>query len=301
MQIIKTLKALRATRSLLDGSLGLVPTMGALHAGHTSLVDLSKAQCNYTAVSIFINPKQFNDTSDLSSYPRNIEADLNLLEEMGVDLVWLPSLEEVYPPNYQTFVEVRDLSLPLEGAARTGHFTGVATIVAKLLIVFQPQRAYFGRKDAQQLAVVNQLAFDLALPVTIIGCPTIRTPDGLALSSRNMMLSKNGEKRANAIYRGLFTAGKAWLKGERQRELLLCHARHPITKASIDIEYLSLANPATLQEFNPTKATKQALISVAASVDGVRLIDNLILPDDLKKNSLDTLLTTSELASKGIR
>ena len=189
----------------------------------------------------------------------------------------------MYPPGYQTFVEVRELSKPLEGASRRGHFAGVATVVAKLLVLFQPQRAYFGRKDAQQLAVVRRLTADLGLPVSIVGCATVRTVDGLALSSRNAMLDRSGRQRATALYRGLAAAARCWRDGERRREVLLREAGAPLAAAGVELEYLSVADPDTLQELEPTTATRRVLVSLAARVDGIRLIDNVLLPDDIEE------------------
>lgn len=283
MRVVTGAAELRAARAKLSGKVGLVPTMGALHAGHAALVRRSARECEHTAASIFVNPAQFDDGADLAAYPRDLERDLALLAELRVDLVWTPPPDEVYPPGYQTFVEVRELSRPLEGAARRGHFSGVATVVTKLLVLFQPQRAYFGRKDAQQLAVVRRLTADLGLPVAIVGCPTVRAADGVALSSRNAMLAPAARQRAAALHRGLAAAGLCWRSGERRRELLLRQARAPIDAAGVTLEYLSVADPDTLQELQPTAATARALVSLAARVDGVRLIDNLLLPDDLEE------------------
>ena len=283
MRVVTSAAAVRAERSRLAGILGLVPTMGALHAGHAALVRRSTRECDHTAASIFVNPTQFDDRADLAAYPRDLERDLAMLAELGVDLVWTPPPEEVYPLGYQTFVEVRELSKPLEGAARRGHFSGVATVVAKLLVLFQPQRAYFGRKDAQQLAVVRRLTADLGLPVSIVGCATVRTADGLALSSRNAMLDRSGRQRATALYRGLAAAARCWRDGERRRDVLLREAGAPLAAAGVELEYLSVADPDTLQELEPTAATRRALVSLAARVDGIRLIDNVLLPDDVEE------------------
>lgn len=280
MRVVTGAAELRAARAELAGSVGLVPTMGALHAGHAALVRRSARECAHTAASIFVNPAQFDDRADLTAYPRDLARDLALLAELKVDLVWTPPPEAVYPPGYQTFVEVRELSQPLEGAARRGHFRGVATVVTKLLLLFRPQRAYFGRKDAQQLAVVRRLVADLDLPVTIVGCPTVRAADGLALSSRNAMLRGAARRRAAALYRGLTAAARCWRAGERRREVLLPQARAPIDAAGVTLEYLSMADPDTLQELQSAAAANRALLSLAARVDGVRLIDNLLLPDD---------------------
>ena len=281
MRVVSRADDVRTARRAVAGSAGLVPTMGSLHAGHIALVRASRAECDHTAVSIFVNPAQFDDRGDLDAYPRDLDRDLDLLAREGVDLVWAPPPEEVYPAGFQTYVQVRELSRPLEGAARRDHFTGVATVVTKLLLLFAPQRAYFGRKDAQQLAVVRRLTADLGLPVTIVGCPTVRTMDGLALSSRNELLSDHGRRRATALYRGLLAAGGAWLRGERRRETLLDLARATIAAAGVELEYLSLADADSLQELPDDAGAPHALLSLAARVEGIRLIDNVMLPDDV--------------------
>lgn len=281
MRVVSRADDVRKARRAVRGSAGLVPTMGALHAGHIALVRASRAECDHTAVSIFVNPAQFDDRDDLDAYPRDLDRDLDLLAREGVDLVWTPPPDEVYPAGFQTYVQVRELSRPLEGAARHDHFTGVATVVTKLLLLFTPQRAYFGRKDAQQLAVVRRLTGDLGLPVTIVGCPTVRTADGLALSSRNELLSDRGRSRATALYRGLLAAGHAWLRGERRRETLLGRARAPIVAGGVALEYLSLADADSLQELPAVADAPRALLSLAARVEGIRLIDNVMLPDDV--------------------
>ena len=282
MRVVSRAADVRAARRAMAGRVGLVPTMGALHAGHIALVRASRTECDHTAASIFVNPAQFNDRADLDAYPRDLDRDLDLLEREGVDLVWTPPPEEVYPERFQTYVEVRELSQPLEGAARRDHFTGVATVVAKLLVLFAPRRAYFGRKDAQQLAVVRRLTEDLGLPVTIVGCPTVRTDGGLALSSRNELLTDHGRRRATVLYRGLMAAGYAWMRGERRRETLRDLTRGPIGTAGVELEYLSLADPDTLRELPNDVSAPRALLSLAARVEGVRLIDNVLLPDDVR-------------------
>ena len=291
MRVLSTAAEVRGARQGMAGRVGLVPTMGALHEGHLALVRASRAECGHTAVSIFVNPAQFDDRADLDAYPRDLDRDLDLLAGEGVDLVWTPAPEEVYPAGFQTCVEVRELSRPLEGAARREHFTGVATVVTKLLVLFAPRRAYFGRKDAQQLAVVRRLTADLGLPVTIVGCRTVRTAGGLALSSRNELLSDRGRRRATVLYRGLLAAGRAWCRGERRRRTLLTLARDPIAASGVELEYLSLADPDTLHELSELPesleppsgaAAPRALLSLAARVEGVRLIDNVLLPDDIE-------------------
>src|SRR5450755_2641709 len=189
MNVLTTIPEVRAFIAAAGGTLGLVPTMGALHAGHLSLVARARGENDRVAASIFVNPAQFGENEDLAAYPRTPENDLRLLESLGVDAVWTPSPEDVYPPGFQTFVTVDEVSAPLEGARRPGHFRGVATVVAKIFNVFQPDRAYFGQKDAQQVAVIRKMVADLSFPVDVVVCPTVRETDGLALSSRNVFLS----------------------------------------------------------------------------------------------------------------
>ena len=283
MRVVRTVAAARAARAQMAGSVGLVPTMGALHAGHEALIRRSTAECDHTVLTIFVNPAQFNDEADLAAYPRAPERDLTLAARLKVDLAWTPTAGEVYPPGFRTFVTVRGMERSPEGWARTGHFDGVATVVAKLLVLFQPQRAYFGRKDPQQLALVRRLSADLDLPATIVGCRTIRAADGVALSSRNELLTAAARARAPVLYRGLTAALDAWRRGERGRAALLDCTRAPIAAAGVELEYLSLADADTLCELGPAAADgDRVLLSLAACVGGVRLIDSVTLPDDLE-------------------
>jgi len=188
MRIVHTLEELRATRLSLEPRVGFVPTMGYLHEGHLSLVRRARQECESVVVSIFVNPAQFGPGEDLARYPRDLERDLHLLEPLGVDLLWAPTEEVMYPPGFQTWVEVEGLTRPLEGAARPGHFRGVTTVVAKLFNAVQPQVAYFGQKDAQQATVIRRMTQDLNFPIEIVVCPTVREADGLAMSSRNVYL-----------------------------------------------------------------------------------------------------------------
>ncbi|MEP7356050.1 MAG: pantoate--beta-alanine ligase, partial [Anaerolineales bacterium] len=203
MQVLTTLPHLRRARLPLTGSLGLVPTMGFLHPGHLSLVKLARAQNDHVGVSIFVNPTQFGPSEDLSAYPRDLARDLGLLESLGVDLVWTPGAEDVYPPGFQTWVTVEQVTAPLEGKHRPGHFRGVATVVAKLFNAFTPQRAYFGQKDAQQVVVIRRLVSDLNFPVEVVVGPIVREPDGLAMSSRNFYLSPPERQAATVLHRAL--------------------------------------------------------------------------------------------------
>jgi pantoate--beta-alanine ligase len=255
-------------------SWGLVPTMGALHEGHLSLVRLAKQQNDRVAASIFVNPKQFNNPADLAKYPRNTEADLDMLRAEGDDLVWSPPVEEVYPPGFQTTVTVEETSKPLEGASRPGHFAGVATVVAKLFNVFQPTRAYFGQKDAQQVAVVKQMVRDLAFNLNIVVGPTVREPDGLALSSRNVRLDPPSRAAASVLYKALYSAREAWQQGEHDPDYLRSLMAQIVNAEPLAvIDYISAADPVTLDELHAP--ADRALLSMAVFFSDVRLIDNM--------------------------
>ncbi len=206
MQVVTTIPDVRRARAAAAGSWGLVPTMGYLHAGHLSLVAQARRENDHVAVSIFVNPTQFGPGEDLASYPRDLARDLALLEAARVDLVWTPTVEDLYPPGYQTYVVVEEVTKRLEGAARPTHFRGVATVVAKLFNVIQPDRAYFGQKDAQQVVVIRRMTRDLDFPVDIVVGPTLREPDGLAMSSRNVYLTPEQRRAAPALYRALSAA-----------------------------------------------------------------------------------------------
>ena len=276
MMIVSTLDELRSARLLLDRKLGLVPTMGYLHEGHISLARRAKAECDYVVVSIFINPTQFGPNEDLSKYPRDLERDLHLLEDAGVDLVWTPTPEVMYPAGFQTWVEVEEMTRPLEGAQRPGHFRGVTTVVAKLFNAVQPTKAYFGQKDAQRAAVIRQMTKDLNFPIEIVVCPIVREPDGLAMSSRNVYLDADQRKAATVLYRSLSAAKIAYEKGERDAEKL-----RQIMKATIaseplaQLQYVSCADYDTLQELE--KVSGKTLLSMAVLVGKTRLIDNFVL------------------------
>ncbi len=278
MMIVSTLEELRSARPLLDGSVGLVPTMGYLHEGHLSLVRRAKAECRYAAVSIFINPIQFGPSEDLSNYPRDLERDLHLLESEDADLVWTPAPEDIYPSGFQTWVEVQEMTRPLEGAQRPGHFRGVTTIVAKLFNAVLPAKAYFGQKDAQQAAVIRQMTRDLNFPIEIVVCPIVREPDGLALSSRNVYLDPEQRKAATVLYRALNTAKSAYDKGEREagklREIMKdTLASEPLAR----MQYVSCADYDTLQELEMVAG--KSLLSMAVFMGKMRLIDNVVLGD----------------------
>ena len=276
MKQVVTLEELRAARAQLHGPVGFVPTMGYLHAGHISLVELAKKECVSVVASIFVNPTQFGPKEDLAAYPRDIPGDLQKLESAGVDLVWLPTPEVVYPPGFNTWVDVEDVTNVLEGAARPGHFRGVATVVAKLFNAVQPHKAYFGQKDAQQVAVIKQMARDLDFPVEVIVAPTVREPDGLALSSRNAYLNAEECKAATVLYRALSEARTTYERGERRAEALRTIMRETIEAEPLaTLQYVSCTDPHTLQELD--NITAGALLSMAVYVGKTRLIDNVVL------------------------
>jgi pantoate--beta-alanine ligase len=251
--------------------------MGYLHDGHLSLVSASKARDDATVVSIFVNPAQFGPNEDFARYPRNEAGDLALLEARRVDAVYLPAAVEMYPEGYQTYVNVEQVTLPLEGAARPGHFRGVATVVLKLFNTTEPDRAYFGRKDAQQLRVVRRMVRDLDLPVEVIGCPIVREPDGLAMSSRNVYLTPEERKAAPVIFRSLDEARHRFEAGVRDVTALREITRRLIAGASHgEVEYVSLADDDSLEELDGA-IDRAALLSVVVRFGKTRLLDNLEL------------------------
>jgi pantoate--beta-alanine ligase len=276
MHVAVTLDELRSKRAKMSGVFGLVPTMGALHEGHAALIRRARVECDHVGVSIFVNPSQFSSKEDLSQYPKPISRDLEMLLALGVDLVWTPTNEIVYPPDFQTWVTVEQVSRPLEGAARPGHFRGVATVVAKLFNAFQPQRAYFGQKDAQQVVVIRQMIRDLNFPIELIVCETLREPDGLAMSSRNVRLSSEQRKAASILYRSLSLAKSMFHSGESDANALRDAMRHLIASEPLsELEYVSIAHPQSLQEID--RAESGALVSMAVRFGSTRLIDNIIL------------------------
>jgi pantoate--beta-alanine ligase len=278
MVVIESIVDLRRARPVLPSPLGLVPTMGFLHEGHLSLVRRARAECAAVVVSIFVNPTQFGPGEDLERYPRDLERDLNLLRPIGVDLVWTPSPEEVYPPGHQTFIMVEHVSRPLEGKARPIHFRGVATVVAKLFNVCAPQRAYFGQKDAQQAVVVRRMARDLDFPLDVVVCPTVREPDGLAMSSRNAYLTPSERPAATVLFRALTAVKEALTDGEHDADMLRAvMSRTLATEHAATEEYVSIAHPATLDELEIAKG--EALFSMAVRLGRTRLIDNFLLQD----------------------
>ncbi|WP_448594363.1 pantoate--beta-alanine ligase [Thermoflexus hugenholtzii] len=277
MRVVHTIAEARAVRRALPGTWGFAPTMGYLHEGHLSLVRRARAENDRVAVSIFVNPTQFGPHEDYARYPRDLERDLRLLEPLGVDLVFVPSVEEMYPPGFQTWVIVEEVSRPLEGASRPGHFRGVATVVAKLFNILQPDRAYFGQKDAQQTVVIRRMVQDLNIPVEIVICPTVREPDGLAMSSRNTYLSPEERRAATVLFRALQAAKARYEAGERDAEGLREAMREVIRAEPLArIDYVSVAHPETLQELERVEGP--ALLSLAVYIGTTRLIDNLMLP-----------------------
>lgn len=276
MMIASSLDELRAARLLLDGRLGFVPTMGYLHEGHLSLVRRAREECDRVAASIYVNPAQFGPSEDLSKYPRDLKRDLSLLEAAGVDLVWTPEDETMYPPGYAAWVEVEGLTEPLEGAARPGHFRGVTTVVAKLFNAVQPQAAYFGQKDAQQAAVIRKMTRDLNFPVEIVICPTVREADGLALSSRNSYLSPEERAAATILFRALTDARSAYERGERNAEALRqIMAETLASEPRARTQYVSCADYDTLEELQTV--TGKTLLSMAVFMGKTRLIDNFVI------------------------
>lgn len=257
-------------------TLGLVPTMGALHQGHLSLVRAAQASCDAVAVSIFVNPTQFGPKEDFAGYPRSLEQDCRTLEAAGVDLVLAPSATEMYPPGASTFVDVAGLSERLDGASRPGHFRGVATVVAKLLHIFAPERAFFGQKDAAQIAVLRKMVRDLQFAVQLEVCPTVREPDGLALSSRNSYLSEEQRRQALVLYRALLAVQQQVHGGEHNAGKLIAEALRVLAEeAAVRVDYFSIVNPETLEDVLDVRPG--ALVAVAALVGATRLIDNLPL------------------------
>jgi pantoate--beta-alanine ligase len=280
MEILRTVAELRqwSREERNDGgnTIGLVPTMGALHAGHASLIRAACASVGYVAVSIFVNPTQFGPNEDYARYPRTFEADCALAKAEGADVVFAPTVEELYPNGGATFVEVEGLSQRLDGASRPGHFRGVATVVAKLLIAAEADRAFFGQKDAAQVAVLRRMVTDLRLATEIVVCPIVREPDGLALSSRNIYLSQTERSQALALSRAVRQAEALVAGGERRAQALVAAARQTFAaEADVRVDYLELVNWATLEPVEI--AAPGSLFAVAAWVGATRLIDNSVV------------------------
>jgi len=280
MEVLRTVAELRqwsrAERKDGGRTIGLVPTMGALHAGHASLIRAAAASCGRVAVSIFVNPTQFGPNEDYSRYPRTFDADCALAQAEGAGAVFAPSVEELYPSGAATFVEVDGLSGRLDGQSRPGHFRGVATVVAKLLIAAEPDRAFFGQKDAAQVAVLRRMAADLRLGTEIVVCPIVREPDGLALSSRNVYLSSTERTQSLVLSRAVRQVETMVAAGERNSSTLLAAVRRTFaTEADVRVDYIALVDWTTLEAVET--AVPGSLFAVAAWVGATRLIDNAIL------------------------
>ncbi len=290
MKPIIGLDELRAARLSLNGTVGLVPTMGYLHEGHLSLIRRAKVECDHVIVSIFVNPTQFGVNEDLSKYPRDLERDLSLISSLSTPslrqaqdnasaseiLVWNPTPEIMYPTGYQTWVEVDSLTHPLEGALRLGHFKGVTTVVAKLFNAVQPHKAYFGQKDAQQAAVIRQMVRDLNFPLEVVVCPIIREADGLAMSSRNKYLEGADREAAVVLFRALSAANSVYESGERNAEMLRRKMKEVIeSEPRAQMQYVSCADYDSLEELDVVNG--KALLSMAVLLGKTRLIDNFVL------------------------
>ena len=273
MNVLKTIAEVRAARASCVSELGLVPTMGFLHAGHLSLVERAREENATVCATIFVNPTQFAPNEDLARYPRDLPRDLALLEAAGCDLVFTPEPAEIYPQGFDTTISVGGVTQGQEGAVRPGHFAGVATVVAKLFNIVQPTRAYFGQKDAQQSVVIRKMVRDLNLPVEVVVAPTVREPDGLAMSSRNSYLTTEQRAQAPALYRALTAAKIAYEAGERDAEALRRAMRRDL--AGFTVDYVSVADAETLRELGRIEGP--ALASLAARLGKTRLIDNLLL------------------------
>ncbi len=276
MLVTRTVADFRAWRASASGTLGLVPTMGYLHEGHLSLVRAAKRDNARTAVTIFVNPTQFAPNEDLARYPRDEARDLVLLESDGVDAVFAPSPDEMYRPDASTFVSVEKLTDRLEGASRPTHFRGVTTIVLKLFQIAQPDRAYFGRKDAQQLAVIRRMVRDLNVPVEVVGLPIVREPDGLAMSSRNVNLTPEQRRAALVLSKSLRLAESLFAAGQRDAEEIRASMRSLLAAEPLAVlDYISVADASSLDEL--TTVDRPALVSLAARFGATRLIDNTTL------------------------
>lgn len=280
MEILRTVEELRKWSRLnrkFSASVGLVPTMGALHAGHASLIRAAVDSCVRVAVTIFVNPTQFGPNEDFARYPRSFEDDCAMAEREGADVVFAPQVDEIYPAGATTYVEVGGLSDRLDGKSRPGHFRGVATVVSKLLIAAEPDRAFFGQKDAAQVAVLRRMAADLRIGTEIVVCPIVREPDGLAMSSRNVYLSMEERRQALALSRALQHVAQIVRTGERSASVLISAAREILaSEPAVRIDYMELVDWSTLLPVD--RAVPGTLLAVAAYVGSTRLIDNAIVP-----------------------
>jgi pantoate--beta-alanine ligase len=275
MKVVEKIAEMRQVRNKIAGTVGFVPTMGYLHEGHLSLVKRAKEENLSVVVSIFVNPTQFGPKEDYKSYPRNTKRDLSMLEPL-TDIVFMPSSLEIYPENYDSWVEVKDITERLEGVVRPGHFRGVTTVVTKLFNIVEPAKAYFGQKDAQQVAVIKKMVADLDMNLEIMVCPTVREPDGLAMSSRNTKLTREQRQAAPILYRALTLAQELWSQGEKDAGTIRHEMTELIEKESLaNIDYISIADNETLKEIH--RVRPPALVSMAVKFSKVRLIDNIVL------------------------
>jgi pantoate--beta-alanine ligase len=277
MQVAKTVREVRAWTKLARAegkTIGFVPTMGYFHEGHLSLMRRAKAECDLCVVSLFVNPTQFGPSEDFQRYPRDFARDAAMAESVGVDLLFAPEVEEMYPEGYQTYVEVTEVTRRLEGAARPGHFRGVATVCTKLFHIVQADRAYFGKKDYQQLKVIQRMVRDLNIPTEIVPCETVREPDGLAMSSRNVYLKPDERQPATVLYRALCAGRDAILAGERDAKKVQALVEQVIaTEPLVKTEYVDVADAETLEPLTDLRG--EVVISLAARVGVARLIDNI--------------------------
>ena len=276
MRVLATIAEFKQARQEVTASVGFVPTMGYLHEGHLVLARRAKAEDGIVAVSIFVNPTQFGPTDDFARYPRNPDRDLSLLKKEGVDWVFMPTVEDMYPQGSSSWVDVEKVTDRLEGTVRPGHFRGVATVVAKLFNIVQPTRAYLGQKDAQQVVVIKKMVADLNMNLEVVVVPTVREPDGLAMSSRNVYLNPQERQAALVLWKSLNLARQLWLDGERKVERVRQQMASLIQKEPLArIEYISIAHPETLEEL--TGIDQPALVSLAVRVGKTKLIDNVTL------------------------
>jgi pantoate--beta-alanine ligase len=281
MKICHTIDEMRATRHAArrkGKTVGLVPTMGALHEGHLSLVRMARAQCDLVVVSIFINPLQFGPNEDLAKYPRNFDRDRDLLEREGVEIVFAPTVEEMYPAGAITYVTVEALSDRLCGRSRPGHFRGVTTVVSKLFHIVEPDRAFFGQKDAAQSVIIRRMVRDLDIPVQVVIGPIVREPDGLAMSSRNAYLDASQRLSALVLHRSLLAVQERFDRGERKVQALIEAGKQVFSEdPSVRLDYLEIVDPETLDPVDDL--SQRALVAVAAFVGKARLIDNVVLSE----------------------
>ena len=274
MRVVSAIPSLRRARAAEGRPIDLVPTLGALHAGHVSLLERGRAAGGALWMTLFLNPLQFGASEDLATYPRPLERDLELAEKAGVELVFTPTVDDLYPPEFASYVDPTGAATRWEGESRPGHFRGVATVVAILFRLCQPRRAYFGEKDYQQLQVIRRLVRDLHLDVEIVPCPTIREPDGLAYSSRNAYLAAPDRRRATVLYRALQAARHAYRSGERRGDrLVACMTETVAAEPGAALDYAAVVDPASLEPLHEVEDTARLLI--AAHVAGVHLIDNM--------------------------